>query len=366
MEVLVVLILAVVGLAVWASKRERPQPRGYPGEERQPAPTQGTGSPPGAKSGRAYAEIARSDGSFVTVTKAEFDGILEPLGAALKQGRELIGRAKALDAAKDRAQLAPVLTAHVTELRATADALLDFHSNVSSASERPYKRIAEGVDKLENLAGEIEDILHEWETGEAAEGEAEDFDDEEGGYAAFVEEMWKRPGVDGKGVELRRGAGGPICRLVSVVGGANGQPYVNVIENGERKTFAGDDRHRWERDGHRVDGSAFAAILRGVEPERALGPDPHPASAEQALRPEYDRWPTKDRRFVIGYENSRGERSYRVISRVVRQQDTFSARCHFRWGTRRTFLFEGLREVLDAKTGEVIPVAEFTRPAKRG
>lgn len=202
----------------------------------------------------------------------------------------------------------------------------------------------------------------------------EDVDDGEDHYDEFVAAMWQRAGIQLGGLRFER-LTGPVavsCDLVSLVTGDNGARYLNVLEGGVRKTYSADGRHRWRHDGHDIDAAAFAAIARGAPAQEALRADPYPSSFEEAISPRCDRFPTKDQRPVISYEDSRGQLSYRVISRVVRQRDTFSARCHFRWGERRTFLFDGVRSVVDVETGEVVSLAKFrtpkrkTRSSKRG
>src|ERR1700731_4221956 len=93
--------------------------------------------------------------------------------------------------------------------------------------------------------------------------------------------------------------------------------------------------------------SAFRAIRLGVDPEVALAPDPYPASYEAALEPAYNRVAAVGRAFVICYSRADREISYRVISNVVRAADHVSARCHFRWGERRHFLYQRLLGVRD-------------------
>jgi len=186
-------------------------------------------------------------------------------------------------------------------------------------------------------------------------------------YSEFVRRMWSRTGVTIQDIHIQRCVADREidCALASIVKGENGMLYLNVIEEGVRKTYAADERHRWKRDGQHLDKSAFVAIVTGTQPDIALRAERYANSVEEAMSADFDRVSTTDRRLVIGYQNSKGQLSYRVITRVVRQHDTFSARCHFRWGQRRTFLFEGLKCVIDAHTGQIIPLEEFVRQGRR-
>lgn len=185
--------------------------------------------------------------------------------------------------------------------------------------------------------------------------------DDDDDYANFVAAMWRLPGINLKRIRVHRltAMGASECVLMRLIQAEDRRVYINALEAGERKTFAGDGRHQWKRDGKEFDSSAFSAIALGADPEIVLRHEPHPQSALAAMQPENDRCNTTDRRFLICYQNSKGELSCRVISRIIRQRDTFSARCHFRWGDRRTFLYEGLKAILDMGTGEIIAVETF-------
>ncbi len=148
-----------------------------------------------------------------------------------------------------------------------------------------------------------------------------------------------------------------LVRLVE----SQGRLYINLYEGKTRKTYAADSRHCWQRNGATIDSSAFQAIKLGVDPEVALGPDPYPPSYEAAIEPAYNRVTAVRHAYVICYSKADGEISYRVISNVVRAADHFSARCHFRWGERRHFLYHRLLGVRDAITGETIELEDFKR-----
>lgn len=189
----------------------------------------------------------------------------------------------------------------------------------------------------------------------------EDHDDGEDGYGAFVRRKWSLPGVACGSLAMMRGDR-PVTLETIVEDG--GRVYLNVVEDGVRKTYSGDGRHRWSRFGQSVDDSAFRAVLAGIPPATALAEEKRPQTPAEALATV--RGETRGRVFVIGYRNGAGEASYRVISDVRRGVDEFSARCHFRWGAQRQFRGDRLTFVADAETGEEIAVADFlARPPPR-
>jgi hypothetical protein len=193
--------------------------------------------------------------------------------------------------------------------------------------------------------------------------EDDDSDYDHDSYEAFVALMWKQLGIDLKKIQVERvwrsGEVFPaiLVRLVE----SQGRLYINLYEGKTRKTYAADSRHSWQRNGAVIDFSAFQAIKLGVDPVVALAPNPYPASYEAALEPAYNRVVAVGRAFVICYSKADGEISYRVISNVVRASDHFSARCHFRWGERRHFLYQSLLGVRDAITRETIESVDFRR-----
>jgi hypothetical protein len=184
---------------------------------------------------------------------------------------------------------------------------------------------------------------------------------ERDGYASFVDECWAMEGVRTPPIELLRN--GLSCTLFSVIPMGQGHyPYLNVIENGMRATYAGDGRHKWERDGAAIDCSAFSAVLAGADAEAVLCPDAPPTSLEEAI--VKNRADAKGHVYFLHYRTFGGEESWRVISGVRRRKDEFDAFCHFRWGTRRTFRFERVLEILDGETGELIDMDTFIQGPK--
>lgn len=200
-----------------------------------------------------------------------------------------------------------------------------------------------------------------------------DDDDDEGDpdYRRFVEAMWRRPGVTLSGVTLMKlGWMSAPFEVHSLVADDYGRLYLNGWLGGRKLTYAADDRHKWTFNGAPVDSSAFLAISQGCPVAAALGPQRRPASPAEALSPEFDHVATTERRYLINYVNADGQSSWRVVSRVFRSADGFTARCHFRWGDRRTFRFDRLSEVIDGATGEEIPLDQFVsggpmRPATK-
>lgn len=190
---------------------------------------------------------------------------------------------------------------------------------------------------------------------------AESFSSDDDGYEQFVAEMWGKNGVDLLGIILKREtiSGQVACYLHSLVEGSNGQVYLNVYENDQKKTYATDGRHKWRRFGDIVDATAFVAIRRGANPDEALRFEQYAGSFDEAVTPEFNRFQTTDKRYVIAYLSDDKGLSYRVVSRVIRSDDRFSARCHFRWGERRTFLFRNLRDVFDLQTRQPIDLPTF-------
>jgi hypothetical protein len=186
-------------------------------------------------------------------------------------------------------------------------------------------------------------------------------DSEDDDYAEFVAEVWRAPGTIKVEIVLQRvNYSGELVdsHLHSLLPRRDSGFYVNTIEAGLRKTYVS-DRHKWRRDGLDVDSSAFRAIQSGVDPDVALRFAPYPASVEDALAPGNNHFRAEHRCFVIGYRNGRGDLAFRVVSGVRRGADQFTAHCHFHWGDRRTFLYLRLESVVDAESGEIIPVEKF-------
>jgi len=183
---------------------------------------------------------------------------------------------------------------------------------------------------------------------------ADDADD----YDLFVANTWSRATIHTDTVTIE--INGEPCNLISLTPGPHGYPYVNVrTSEGSRKSYAADSRHSWSVYGIPVKPDAFLAMMHGVNPITALHDDDAPETYEESLR--MDRIDDGEKRYAIHYENAEGERAWRVVSRVVRDFESFTARCHLRWGARRTFRWDRLLEVIDLKTGEIIPLASFQK-----
>lgn len=196
---------------------------------------------------------------------------------------------------------------------------------------------------------------------------SDDLERDDERYAAFVNSMWVRPVANlGKLKALRIGYAGqsyPV-QLVSVSKAERGgHLYVNCYEAGERKTYAADERHEWEVKGVRLDSSAFMGIALGVPASVALGPRAYPQNPVEARVPHNNAFKGSGHMFVIGYQDRVGQPSYRVVSRVVRQplDGRFTANCHFRYGARRTFLFNRLTSVEDVATGQPLDREAFIK-----
>jgi hypothetical protein len=187
--------------------------------------------------------------------------------------------------------------------------------------------------------------------------------DDDDGYEQFVERAWKAPGVSIEGLDLSRGAlpSGKDFTPVSLVwpDGPNGPVYINGLENTVKKTFAADGRHDWRYGDMPVDPIAFHLIANGIAPVDALEETFYPDSKEAALTPAFDRFATNDRKTLISYVDEFGVLTWRVVSRVVRARDGFTARCHPSRGVRRGFHFDGLRTVFDCETEAEISIEDF-------
>lgn len=173
---------------------------------------------------------------------------------------------------------------------------------------------------------------------------------EDDDYGAFVESMWAQAEIALP--ELAAEIDNERCFIVSLASRHGGSVHVNAWVAGEKKTFVA-DRHHWRFGDAEIDASAFVGVMRGAPVEIAFSADPHPNTVEEARRK--DRFETKDRRQALCYEDGKGTVSWRVISRIWRGSDHLTARCHFRWGERRTFLHIGIIELIDLETGEIVP-----------
>lgn len=133
-------------------------------------------------------------------------------------------------------------------------------------------------------------------------------EEDEEDYRQFVDRVWNAPGAIAADVPLQRvdHLGVTVkSRVQSIVPREGGGLYVNVIESGERKTYVA-DRHRWLRDGRKVSGAAFRAVVeRGIPPEEALRHIPAPTSIAAALAPENNHIQA-NHSLVIGYRAKDG------------------------------------------------------------
>ena len=173
---------------------------------------------------------------------------------------------------------------------------------------------------------------------------------EDDDYGAFVESMWAQAEIALP--ELAAEIDNERCVIVSLASRHGGSVYVNAWVAGEKKTFVA-DRHHWRFGDAEIDASAFVGVMRGAPVDRAFSADPHPNTIEEARRKDR----TRNERPPASTVLPRRERyvSWRVISRIWRGSDRLTARCHFRWGERRTFLHIGIIELIDLETGEIVP-----------
>ena len=185
-------------------------------------------------------------------------------------------------------------------------------------------------------------------------------------YRAFVDKVWSDPEAIRVDVEIQRinGAGQLVeSHVRSIVRRDSVSFYVNTFEDDGALTLVS-DRHQWRRDGRKVDASAFRAIAdAGVAPDAALRHVDPPTSIEEALSPAFNHI-AAPRALALGYRDAVGAVTYRVVSEIRRGESQFTARCHLRWGEKRTFRYDRLITVVDAETGEVIPLERFADKAR--
>ena len=171
----------------------------------------------------------------------------------------------------------------------------------------------------------------------------------DGEYEDFVECAWQHSTIDLNGIAIE--CDGKSAELISLTDVNRTYLYVNLWRAYERLTLAS-DRHEWTRKGCVIDSSAFLAIAAGLPVDVALRFDPYPITIEDAKAK--DRLETSERRLLIRYRNLQGQESWRVLSRVRHSREHMTARCHFRWGVRRTFLYDQILEIVDHDSGEFI------------
>ncbi len=129
-------------------------------------------------------------------------------------------------------------------------------------------------------------------------------------YEAFVEMVWRMPAISMGGRRFERttwDGESRACEVAGLVRAPNGKIYINANEDGVKKTYLADNRHRWTYAGHPVDDFAFHAIVDGVSIDRALAEDRRPSTIEEALDPANNRIATADHQYVIGYRNADGD-----------------------------------------------------------
>ncbi|MDB5596269.1 MAG: hypothetical protein JWM36_3230 [Hyphomicrobiales bacterium] len=189
-----------------------------------------------------------------------------------------------------------------------------------------------------------------------SEADAGELDEDEERYASFVRAMWERASADLQGILVRRVSrrSETECTLVSLATGSSGRTYVNVVEDGAKRTYAADDRHSWSRDGDLFSSSAFAAVLRGADPQSELTHAAHPDFLAHPLPPIGT---LSGLVYGVEYGDSQGE----ITSRVLRLDDVrpdgshlfISGHCYLRDG-ERTFRASRIVGLTDHRTGNVI------------
>ncbi len=182
------------------------------------------------------------------------------------------------------------------------------------------------------------------------------------GYLGFVERMWAQPTIPVPPTMLVWNHRDLVdqFKLYSVVPMPSGAIYLNGYVNDQRMTLAGDGRHHLEYSGIKIDESAFWAVADGVVPDLAFRPRVRARSAIEACSPEFCYGELPAQTFVIGYANSSGEIGYRVISTLRSvDEEGFTAMCHFRWQTRRSFVYACVIEVIDGETGQIMSVTRL-------
>jgi hypothetical protein len=82
-----------------------------------------------------------------------------------------------------------------------------------------------------------------------------------------------------------------------------------------------------------------------------------PASLEEAQA--RDNHQTKLPKYALHYQSTSGQTSWRIISRINETENGLNADCHYRNGARRNFIHQGILELIDLKTGEIINLNEL-------
>jgi len=128
------------------------------------------------------------------------------------------------------------------------------------------------------------------------------------------------------------------------------------LEDGERKTYAADKRHKWSRDGECFSSDAFQAVLKGTDPHSALTHAAHPDWINHPLPAQGT---LSGLVYSMEYASSQGE----VTSRVFRLQAVserwdgqleVSGHCFLR-DEQRSFRPDRILVLRDHKSGKQIP-----------
>ena len=186
-------------------------------------------------------------------------------------------------------------------------------------------------------------------------------------YAAFVADMWAAESIPLHEVIVERGYSASerhIGQLVSLVEGRQGRLYVNVLEDGVRKTYR-PEMHRWWRDNLPIHSSAFDGVRLGFDPSTVLGFECPALSLDEAVSPAFDRFACSDPRWVVQHADGDGYPAFTVISKILRRPDKITARSHFRFGHREDFPHAGLLKVLALPTMVEEPLDRFLAGGKK-
>jgi len=99
--------------------------------------------------------------------------------------------------------------------------------------------------------------------------------------------------------------------------------------------------HRWWRDGLPIHGSAFDGVRSGTDPDAVLRMEYPARTLDEAISPRFNRFACDEPSYAIDYEHPEDGYGWFVISKVLRQRDTITARSHFRFGHRQSFTHLG-------------------------
>ena len=175
-------------------------------------------------------------------------------------------------------------------------------------------------------------------------------------YAAFVAGIWASADIYTQPVPLM--LNGQPAILHSLKRRDEPAPFVNVFlgQSRARKTFVA-NRHSWSHAGQPVEPVAFTAMLHGVPAEKAVLPDPAPTTLAEAIL--NNRCEAKGRSVALHFRDRHGVESWRIISGLQRGDEKLNARCHYRWGERRSFRNANILALVDPDTRAPIDVAAY-------